>query len=369
VATCNAVAVRESAIVKTTFAGLVLPSFTVTATSTAAARGGAASPIDAYVILDNTESMTDDCSSTVTGITGTPEKLDCAKAGMRALLQALDPCNPDLTSCGAATANGNSQLGANVASPFDEIGLLVIPAIAGNPPSTSTLDTEINCSRSSSFSTTYPTWTPYTYNAGQSDGGIPASDDDLGYQAVGLSSDYRPSDTNTTLNASTSNIAEAVGWGECPSGVYPDGNYYGLKDIGGQGSYLAGAITEAQHQLDVNARPGATNAIIVESDGQMNNPKTFTDDNPCASAIDAAAQAKAAGTLVYAIAYGSNGTVCPDKNDTDTDLETMQDIASNSETFLDQPVAGDLTAAFTQVGQDLSAPRLIPECTAAPPGC
>lgn len=369
VTTCNAVHVTETAKVNMTLLGLFGSSVTLTATSTAAARGGVPHPIDAYVILDNTQSITDPCSSTVTGISGTPEKIDCAKAGMRALLDTLWPCSSTYSSCGAATANSGGQLGANVANPVDEVGLLVFPAISGNPPSASTLDDEIDCKATDLFSDTYPTYTPYTYSSTKSDGGIPSSDDYLGYQAVGLSSDYRSSVAATALNSTTSNIVEAVDWGQCPGGTYPGGNFYGVKVIGGQGSYLAGAITEAQHLLDQNARAGAQNVIIVESDGQLNNPKTFTDNNPCNSAIEAATQAKAAGTLIYALAYGSNGTECPDTNYSYTDVQTMDDIASNSETFFDEPSAGDLTAAFQQIGVDLSDSRLIPDCTAAPPNC
>jgi hypothetical protein len=352
-----------------TFLGMFKSSVTVTASSTAAARGGVPHPVDAYVILDNTNSMSQSCGSSVTGISGAPEKIDCAKAGMRALLQALWPCSQSLSSCGSATANSGGQLGANVAAPVDEVGLLVTPAISGNPPSASTVGKDIDCKSTDTFTTTYPTFTPYTYNSSASDGGIPSGDDYLGYQAVGLSSDYRPSVVNTTLNATTSNLVESSDWGQCPSGTYPGDDYYGLKIIGGQGSYLAGAITEAQHLLNANARAGAQNVIIVESDGQLNNPKTFTDNNPCNSAIQAATQAAAAGTAIYAIAYGSNGTRCPDTSHSYTDVQTMQDIATSGETFFDNPTAGDLTQDFAQVGADLSDSRLIPDCSVAPPGC
>lgn len=364
VTTCNAVSVQETATVKTTFAGLSLPSISVSASSIAAAGGGAEHPLNVYVILDNTDSMTDDCSSTVTGISGTPEKIDCAKAGMRALLQTLQPCSSTLTTCGSTTANTGS-LGANVTSnPYDEVGLLVFPAMS----STSSASDEINCTKNTKFDVTYPTWTPYTYSSSAPNGGIPASDEQPGYQAIGLSSDYRSSDSTTTLNSTTSDIVEAVDWGQCTGGTYPGGDYYGLKVIGGQGSYLAGAITEAQYLLTQNSRPGVTNAIVVESDGELNDPKTFTDDNPCASAINAATQAKAAGTQIYAIAYDSSGD-CPDVSDNDTAEGTMEAIASNSDTFFYDPSPGDLTATFEQVGTDLTDPRLIPSCTAAPPGC
>jgi hypothetical protein len=370
VTTCNAVKVTETANVKTTLAG-VLPfissSYNITASSTAGARGGVVHPLNVYVILDNTQSMSDSCSATVTGISS-PDRLDCAKAGVRALLQALWPCSSSVASCGMATAYTNGQLGANVASPVDEVGMLVFPAITGNPPVKTILNKEIDsplpCSSSTTFATTYPTWTPYVYPAA-----IPAGDRYLGYQAVALSSDFRPSVGNTTLNWTTSPLVESVDWGQCSGSKFPGGtDAYGLKSIGGQGSYLAGAITEAQYLLGVNARAGATNAIIVLSDGQMTAPSTFTDNNPCRSAVSAATQAKAAGTVVYSIAYGSDGTRCPDSTRI-TDLQTMQDIATDSQTFYNQPAAGDLTAAFQQVATDLTGARIIPDCTVAPPGC
>jgi hypothetical protein len=356
--TCNAVKVTETATVKTTLAGVIpgVPSsYTISASATAGARGGAVHALNVYVILDNTQSMTDSCSATVTGITR-PDRLDCAKQGVRALLQALWPCNSNLALCGTATNNPTGTLGANVAAPVDKVGMLVFPAMTPNPPTTTTLNKEVDCNSSSTFTVNYPTWTPYVYPAA-----IPTSDRQLGYQAVGLSSDFRPSVGNTTLNWTTSKLVESVDWGQCTGSTYPGtGDNYGLKVVGGQGSYLAGAITEAQYLLGVNARAGATNAIIILSDGQLNEPTGFTDTKPCGSAINAATQAKAAGTLIYAIAYGATGTSCPDRSPSYTDLQTMTDIASNSETFFNQPAAGDLTAAFQQVATDLTDSRLLP---------
>lgn len=372
--TCNAVMVSESAKVDTTFGALFLPSWTISASAIAAARGGYVHPMHAYVILDNSQSMTSSCSGTVTGVSS-PERIDCAKAGVRAFLQALWPCSQDLTTCGTATNNsaasdGTPQLGANVTNPVDEVGLLVTPALKILSPASSTpVSDEADCNSSDSFADTYPTYTSYTYSSGATDGGIPSSDAYLGYQAVALSSDYRPSDVNTTLNWTTSKLVEAVDWGQCSGSKYPGGDYYGLKIIGGQGSYLAGAITEAQHLLNQNAKAGVSNVIIVESDGQLNSPKTFTDSNPCSSAINAATQAKAAGTTIYSIAYGSNGTKCPDSSHSYTDVQTMTDIASSSQTFYNSPTTGGLTAAFQQIGQDLTDSRLIPDCTQAPPAC
>ncbi len=392
--TCNAVTVKETATVTTTFAGIFnIHSFTANASSTAAAHGGGTRPaLNVYVILDNTRSMTDACSASVTGINSpdTPDKLDCAKAGMRALLEELDPCSPSLSSCGTASSNGPTQLGANVLDPGDEVGILVFPAINSSAPPQSTLAKEVDCNGKSTFTVTYPAWTPYTYSSSLSDGGIPTSDDYLGYQAVGLSSDYRASDATTTLNwagVSASDVVEAVDWGQCTGSTYPGpGDIYGLMDVGGQGSYLAGAITEAQHLLNASARPGVPNAIVVLSDGELNDPKTFTDDHPCTDAYDAAQQAIAAGTTIYAIAYDSstnNDSCGPDTNvptgETQDPANThyaadtlMHDIASTSQTvqtFFDETNGDNLAPVFGELADGLSGPRLIPDCTQAPPAC
>ncbi|MGA9857242.1 MAG: hypothetical protein WBQ18_05220 [Solirubrobacteraceae bacterium] len=49
----------------------------------------------------------------VTGVSS-PDKLDCAKAGVRVLLNALRPCPPSVGNCGSPNAN-----------PFDSVGMLV----------------------------------------------------------------------------------------------------------------------------------------------------------------------------------------------------------------------------------------------------
>jgi Putative Flp pilus-assembly TadE/G-like len=365
--TCNAIKVSETATVQNTFGSLFFPNFTISASTTAAARGGLVHPLHVEVILDTTGSMSSGCSGTVTGI-ASPKRIDCAKAGVRALLQALWPCASSLASCGATTSN-SPQLGANVTNPVDEVGLMVFPPNTVSSPASTNLNKEVDCNSNTNLTTTpYPTYTPYTYPSA-----IPAGDVQIGYQAVALSSDYRPSVANTTLNwgtlatpatPATSNLVQAVDWGQCTGSTAPAGTYYGLKDVGGQGSALAGSITEAQQLLNVNAKVGVTNAIIVVSDGQLDSQT-----NPCAAAISAAAQAKAAGTVVYSIAYGADSTRCGDATNPPTSLAAMTSIASSSQTFFNAPATSGLTAAFQQVAVDLTDSRLIPECTAAPPAC
>ncbi len=433
-------------------------------------KAQATPPLDVEVILDTSNSMQSTCTSSVTGISTTPEKIDCAKAGVQALLQGLWPCYSTLQSCGTATATGGGELGANVSNAVDEVGLMAFPALS----STTSRPYEIDCQSTDSISDTYPN---------------PPSGSQPGYDIVGLSSDYRPSDFNATLNSTTSNLVESVDWGQCPgqagsysgssngsaiasgthyytvnaagsgsttstantitlsqaetltgltfdtsgtssgysytatvgtvsgstwtstgltctssggnpctssgsisepsgtklnlkivsgsgsgtrtgtwtvtytgpAGLYPGGDFYGLKVIGGQGSYLAGAISEAQYLLDHAGRAGTTNAIIVLSDGELNSPHSWTDNTPCTTANNAATAAKNDGVLIYSIAYDSSGN-CTDTSGSfhnATGITFMQDIASGSSTFFNQPSPGDLTTIFTHIAGDLTGLRFI----------
>ena len=413
--TCNAVKVTETASVQTSFFSLFkFPKFTVSASSTASARGsGVPNPLNLFVILDTTGSMTQSCGATVANVSN-PTKLDCAKAGVRAMLQALGPCPSNLISCGAPVTNTT-----NVADPVDEVGMVVFPAIAETlnqttdaltAPSATTLAKETDCKSNDSFNVTYPPYIPWTNGAGSSDGipitepftyspNAPTGDNYIGYEAVPLSSDYRASDSSTSLNTTSSSLVESVDWGQCPGGNYPGGDYYGLKDIGGQGSYLAGAITEAQYLLSqAPARTGpngqpATNAIVILSDGEMTQVPsngatdgidptatgsgtyknaTWSAKTPCADALNAATQAKAGNTLIFSIAYDSSGN-CTDSGsggDTMPAATLMQDMASDSSDYFSESNADSLTTAFGEIGTRLSGDsRLIPDCTQAPPAC
>ncbi len=407
VSTCNAVRVTETATVQTTLASLFLPHFTVSASATAAVGGDAAAPANVYVILDNSISMEQDvCSDPLTGngnpgpwptVNPAPTNLECAKSGMRALLESSWPCSSQTTSCGSATANGDTgagapQLGANVASPEDEVGILVIPAIGNGTaaPGAATLAEEVNCTAGDTFTDSYPPWHDPTTTS------ILDSDAYIGYQAVGLSSDYRPyggsSTTATTLNwnaaesstGAASDVVQAVDWGQCPGSHYPTSrnsggyyDYYGLNDIGGHGSYLAGAITEAQYLLQQNARTDVPSDIVIESDGGMTEPTKFSNgaqsDTPCEDAIEAAAAAKTAGDTIYTIEYDStDGPGCgPDNPDFGYDNPDtfMEDMASSSTDWYNDPTASGIVTAFQEVGSQIADPRLIPDCTVAPPGC
>jgi Flp pilus assembly protein TadG len=121
---CNAIQVKESATVNTTFLRVLgLTSFTaVGATSTASMHGGSAHPLDVAVVLDTTGSMSSGCSNSVSGIPSGATKLDCAKEGVRALLTSLSPCNSTLANCG-------SVVSGNVPQPLDEVALFTFPGL------------------------------------------------------------------------------------------------------------------------------------------------------------------------------------------------------------------------------------------------
>src|SRR5262249_60429593 len=112
------------------------PSLTVAADATARApqSGSTPTPLNVEVILDTTPSMGGPpngvrCQGAVTGINPphVPYGIDCAKAGVRALLSGLSPCNG---TCTGNIPNLGNALGANVTNPLDEVGLVTFPALS-----------------------------------------------------------------------------------------------------------------------------------------------------------------------------------------------------------------------------------------------
>ena len=377
-------AITESATVTTGLLSLFVPSFTVSASSTATARqSGVPNPMDLEVILDTTQSMTQSCGSgvTVTGVSN-PSKLDCAKAGVRTLLGALTPST-------------------------DNVGIVVFPALSmtlGASPtysltanSTSVAD-ETNCSTTESFGVTYPPWQSYTDNTSSTNTGqIPsgalnllstyhdsAGDGYGGYQVVPLSSNYQT--TGGALNLS-STVVDAVDWGEAGCTAFPGNDDYGVKDIGGQGSYLAGAITEAQYVLGQqpatnSAGQTVTKAMIILSDGELGEPSSskdgvdpgatgnvgWTSHTPCEDALNAATQAKSRrnGHLLDRLQlqwsrrprHGNRWS----HNEGAPDL--MKSLASTGDYIA---TSGDLTSDFEQAATQLTGNSVLtPDC---PPAC
>ena len=136
------------------------------------------------------------------------------------------------------------------------------------------------------------------------------------YQITNFLSDYRTSNSATSLNSNSALVQAAGGVIGCGSMTAP--NYDGVY-----GTYYAGAIYAAQSALvaEKAANPGSENVIIILSDGDatapqnngnntvMGSPATGNGQYPswvgeCGQAVVAAKYATSQGTLVYSVAYG-----------------------------------------------------------------
>lgn len=337
----NAIEVSQQAVVPTFFARLFgIGSWNISATSLAEAKGGTPQPLDIEIILDTTASM-NKSDPNCTELSGATRE-DCALLGIRTLLGTLDPCSPTLSSCGSIT-NGN------VNNPLDRVGLIVFPGLT----STSQVQYEYDCSNS-------PAPAIAKYSASPV------------YQIIPFSSDFRTSDTASSLNTGSDLVLAARGGGSTCN--------EGLEAVGGVGTFYADAINYAQSMLSSDGRSTAQKIIILLSDGAANaavtNMPSNEADNQCHEGITAAQNASAVGTLVFSVSYGSstatNPSLCTTDTPTISSCTTMQEIASNSTTYYSDTSGGDaacisganpiqdLKLIFTSVGVATQTPRLLP---------
>ena len=263
---CNTIEVKQTATVPLIFAKWFGITSTQLSATSFAARGGGFPPMHIMIVLDNTESMNSTDSSpggaTCGGITNAT-RIECALAGIQTLLAELWPTQ-------------------------DQVGLMVFP-----PVQTSTASNDATC--------TSATISPEPYSAS-----IPST---ATYQIASLANDYKSSNTATSLTApnTTSNLVNAT----CHSGLSIDQNGVsstchscsGDKVVGGEGTYLAGAITAAQAALAANALPGVQNVIIVLSDGGAGNAANLWSSTT--------AQAAAPGTTILTMASTVPADVIP----------------------------------------------------------
>ncbi len=187
--TCNEVRITESATVNTGLLSLFIPSFTVTASSTAAARGtGLPKPMNIFVILDTTGSMDAGCGASLSGISS-PDKLDCAKAGVQALLQSM----PYSSTSGV----------------YDDVGIMVFPGLSmtlAGTTSTSTVSDGSLVGSATKNSVTMSVTTNQSSNIGDgiSGTGIPTG------TTIKGSGGSNPNYTVTLSNAATSTTSKVT---------------------------------------------------------------------------------------------------------------------------------------------------------------
>jgi hypothetical protein len=279
----NALQVTETASQVSTFFGRLfgINSVALSAQATALAAGGAPpAPSNIALVLDTTKSM----GQAPTGPAGTgacngyTNALDCALAGIQTLLGEMWPCKYG-ASCPTTT-------------PVDQAALFIFPGVKTVTPSTYKCSTSL---------------TPVAYNASPE------------YQIVSFLGNYRTSDTATTVadgiagGNTSSDLVDCV----APYTVSTSlGNSNNTSWEGGEGTYYADAITAAQTALAALDN-GATNVIILLTDGNAGNGTGAPSSNQCKNAATAAQTAAKAGTWVYAVYYDDNGT-----GSTCTDTET-----------------------------------------------
>jgi hypothetical protein len=359
-ANANAIQVKQQITVPMLFGGLFRifggnPTTTLTATATASARGTGATvaPYNVAIIVDSTGSM----SSTDSDSLCSTSRMACALQGVQVLLQALSPCNISLTSCGAVTAGTNGS--GNVVGSVDRVALFEFP----NVP-TSTVSDLYNCNG------TNPGSNAYTFPTAGATSYTPLNSST--YEIVGFSSDYKTSDTATTLSQTPTKGASGNSLVKASGGL---SGCTKMTNVSGQGTYLAGAIYAAQSALvaEQAAFPGSQNVLILISDGDasasttelglLSNNKATTYpgyDQQCAQAVTAGQNIAKAGqygngavpTKVYSVAYGAASLGCSrDSSPSITPCQTMQGIASSPQNFY-----SDYTASQNS-GQCISASR------------
>jgi Putative Flp pilus-assembly TadE/G-like len=273
-------------------------SLTLTAVSTAAARGASNSQFNVAIVIDTTASMNTRDNDANCGNT----RIYCALQGVQTLLQSLSPCTP--SGSGSNCAGGAA---------FDQVSLFTFPNIEADQAGDDT-----GCPTSNPNIPSY--YTPVRGATWLAPTGASAT-----YQVTDYLSNYSSTGkVNGALNTSSSLSIAA--------GANTTSNCSGLQAPGGDGTYYAGAIYAAESSLMAAqaANPGSQNALIILSDGDANSTRInvtgtvqqagtgtpalsvnypATNDQ-CQQAIDAANYATSQGTTVYTIAYGAGNSGC-----------------------------------------------------------
>ena len=375
----NAVQVIEQATIPTFFSEVFgIGQMTLTATSTAAVVGARATPMNIAIVIDTTESMNTvdtNCGNT---------RIACALNGVQVLLGGLSPCSP---AAGACTVTNGVASGA-----LDQVSIFTFPNVT-----VGTVANDTNCSGNN------PTIVPYELPSYNATTYAPSGNNFGTYQVTGFLSNYRSSDTATSIST-TSALSMAIG-----AGVKNSNDCAGMAAPGGDGTYYAAVVYAAQAALTQqftaeggnSAVPIPQNIMIVLSDGEANAKasKMNTSSNAawnnsgtypsaldqCQQAVEAADYAKSQGTTVYAIGYGSESSGCttdstnmtPINQANITPCQVMSEMASGPSYFYSdynqsgssstcESTGTSVTAIndiFTAVLSDLLIVRLIPNGT------
>lgn len=411
----NAIQVKQQITIPLYFASVLgFRNYTLTSTATAAMRGSTPTPYNVAIILDSTLSMNSTDQNCGAGIT----QMQCALIGVQTLLQTMNPCATNLTTC--TIINGQS------ANSVDRVALFTFPNVTS---ATASIDSGCTTQIPNNYQYYSSTIGPYTMFTAQPGNintttpwwGVPTAGpysnppagassysgtdvtmtgpyntsltENVTYQLTPFLSDYKTSDNATSLNPNSS-LVMATGYVSNCTGVLPS-NFDGEE-----GTYYAGAIYAAQAALvqEQSYFPGSKNVIILLSDGDANVGQSWNGFSSmpaannsgyypsyvgdCGQGIVASQAAQAAGTRVYTIAYGSPTTGCStDVNAGQypniTPCAAMLAMASAPQDFFsDYAKSGsvsnclssaqpstNMTQIFQMIANDLTVPRLIPDNT------
>jgi len=380
----NAIVVEEQSIIPTFFSKVFgVNQLTISTVSTGAIGGSRAVPLNIAIVLDTTASM-----STVDSNCGAT-RVACALSGVATLLQSLSPCTTSSSTC---TTNAQGV----ATNPLDQVAIFTFPNI-----NATTVSHDTDCNSSTSITVdpyTFPPINGTSYSGTTYTSGKTSVTDT--YQVTSFLSNYRSSDSSSSLAANTA-LANATGSAGCSNG---------MQNPGGAGTYYAGVIYAAQDALTQmytsengsTANPQPQNVMIILSDGEANsnnfntsasangsgNPAFSTTSgtypsslDQCQQAVEAAAHAKAAGTIVYTVAYGSESSGCTTDSSNSppinianiTPCQVMSMMATSSSYFYsDYNQSGSsstcvasnsqtsLTDIFTAISKDFLTVRLIP---------
>lgn len=408
--TYNVIQVAQQVTVPMTLAKYFgAKSVTLTALATASASGSASTPYNIALIIDSTSSMgqsgSDSCTDPYTSTKYTTSE-GCALVGARVLLHNTAPCAGDLSTCPTGDTNAVDMIslltfpnGEASTMQNDYTGKCTGPTVnttAGySYPDLSSSTAFPGLSNTSSSTVTYGSNTNSSGTAVAGTYGPSTSTTTPSYQVTGFLSDFRTSDSSSTLNTS-SNLVEAAGGS---SGCQ------GLQTPGGLGTFYAGALVAAQELImyQQTQRPGSQNAIVLLSDGAANatlmaagtleyvatkgtktqlgtvaatSGSTYpSTKQQCQQAINVAKSITNSGTTIYAVAYGSETTSSSCSTDTGglTPCSAMSQIASSAQTFFTDAPNGKssgctssenpetaLAQIFGAIAGDLTKARLVP---------
>ncbi len=135
---------------------------------------------------------------------------------------------------------------------------------------------------------------------------------------------------------------------------------------GGGSTAYANAIDAAEAELQKDGRPTVPDVIVLLSDGAANTGPSYYSTTspyrtqPCHQGVNSSQAAQAKGAIVYTIGYalGDDTGGCASytgaaEKPAITVYQAMQQMASASGNFYNQPTPGQLNTIYTQVASDL----------------